>query len=592
MKNSKKIFGSLAGALAISLAAGFSFTACSDSGESSVSADNRNEQSETANGTTTIKAYLPGNDGKSLKKSSFNGDFKRVATVYTDDGNEIKVSWREPIEGDPNSLEKFDVVHLGYIDDIDEWTMPSGEPYVDLDDKLASGPETFTMTDLGQDGVGTFSGNLPTGCSNDDYALCYAFYPAGGTPNFYPTEQAYADQTENLSMNALYKYDYMYSAIQMNGTTPSVYFKHSVALLDITIKPIGTKENIESISVEYEADIGGWGSLTKKTYFVKYDAIQEFIDTARVIIAVYPSEIPKDGVIKVYFKTAGQDAPTISNIYAKTIQKDGGVSIEAGKYYAMTFENPKCGETPYSSYSQKCNNGVIETLSACGEALYDATTHWCNKSKVEALLIDSRDNKKYKTVEIGNQTWMAENLNYATSTSKCYGDDPDNCAKYGRLYTWADAMALDLTYNTQSAAGVVQTQHQGICPNGWHLPTQAEFDVLYAIAGGRTSNSSTSGALYSLKSTTEWPNGYRGSDKYGLSVLPAGLYKNGNFEVQGSKSYLCGNTELGDNMEDAFKKINAQEFHSKNGEYNVLLTSIEKVEGTSLRCIKNTDTSN
>jgi uncharacterized protein (TIGR02145 family) len=109
---------------------------------------------------------------------------------------------------------------------------------------------------------------------------------------------------------------------------------------------------------------------------------------------------------------------------------------------------------------------------------------------------DARDGKKYKTVKIGGQTWMAENLNYATDNSKCYEHSESYCEKYGRLYNWQTAMKA--------------------CPSGWHLPSKEEWDELSNSVGG----SETEG-MY-LKARNGWNKDGNGQDKYGFAALPGG----------------------------------------------------------------------
>jgi uncharacterized protein (TIGR02145 family) len=127
--------------------------------------------------------------------------------------------------------------------------------------------------------------------------------------------------------------------------------------------------------------------------------------------------------------------------------------------------------------------------------------------------------KAYKTVAIGIQTWMAENLDYdpGSGSSVCYDDDPGNCTLYGRLYDWATAMALDPSCNASSCSNQIQDKHKGICPSGWHIPSDEEWSVLVDYAGG----SSKAGAK--LKATGGWYNNGNGTDDYGFSALPGGF---------------------------------------------------------------------
>ena len=159
-------------------------------------------------------------------------------------------------------------------------------------------------------------------------------------------------------------------------------------------------------------------------------------------------------------------------------------------------------------------------------------------------ITDSRDGQSYKTVVIGTQTWMAQNLNYETANSYCYGDSPSNCTKYGRLYTWAAAMDSVGTWSTNGkGCGYNKTCSptypvRGVCPEGWHLPTQTEWNTLFTAVGGQ----STAGNM--LKSTNGWYSSGNGTDAYSFSALPAGLRDiNGLYRNEGDFAYFWSSTE-------------------------------------------------
>jgi uncharacterized protein (TIGR02145 family) len=147
----------------------------------------------------------------------------------------------------------------------------------------------------------------------------------------------------------------------------------------------------------------------------------------------------------------------------------------------------------------------------------------CTDNSYGARLPITYEGQTYNTVKIGCQIWMAENLNYYVSGSDCYDNDPANCDTYGRMYDWATAMVLPASCNENSCTSQINAKHRGICPAGWHIPTNAEWDQLYRYVDGDNGTSSpyespTAGRY--LKATNGWRDGENGLDTYGFAALP------------------------------------------------------------------------
>lgn len=149
--------------------------------------------------------------------------------------------------------------------------------------------------------------------------------------------------------------------------------------------------------------------------------------------------------------------------------------------------------------------------------------------------IDSRDGKTYNYVTIKNQTWMAENLNYADSikspilegNSWCYNKKEEYCNLFGRLYTRTaaiDSITSGCGYGVDCSLKIIQ----GICPVGWHIPTYDDFATLIRNIGFKVGNQLPCSPL---KSTYGWHDGKNGSNAYGFNLLPAG---------KGDKGYYPG----------------------------------------------------
>ena len=196
------------------------------------------------------------------------------------------------------------------------------------------------------------------------------------------------------------------------------------------------------------------------------------------------------------------------------------------------------------------------------------------------FVTDSRDGQTYKTVKIDSQTWMAQNLNYETDNSYCYNDSAYYCAKYGRLYTWAAAMDSAGTWNMNGKGcgyyGSTCSQTypvRGVCPTGWHLPTKAEFVMLFTAVGGQ----STAGTK--LKSISDWNNSGDGTDDYSFSVLPAGSKNyDGSYNFEGDNAFFWSSIE--------YNSYSAYGIYLYYNYVGVSLFDNGKYYGASVRCVK------
>lgn len=239
----------------------------------------------------------------------------------------------------------------------------------------------------------------------------------------------------------------------------------------------------------------------------------------------------------------------------------GGLEMEAqsdGKPKSMPVyvNGKKLGETPF-----------LETVPVCakvqiGNGKEDVpvklkagkTVKFTYKGSASSgILVDKRDGKKYRTVKIGKQTWMAENLNYETQDSYCYEDKESNCSKYGRLYLWNAALKA--------------------CPSGWHLPSTAEFETLFKSVGGRQVVGK------SLRSKKGWRSDGNGTDDFGFSALSAGgSYSKSGYRNMGFYAGFWSSSE--NDIYGAFYML----LHYDRDYAD--LNNQDKIYGFSVRCVK------
>ncbi len=301
----------------------------------------------------------------------------------------------------------------------------------------------------------------------------------------------------------------------------------------------------------------------KKCTFLLSILLLSFASMAQVSITVDGSDPDPSAGLEVKFTDKGFLSPRVANVDAVSNPVAGLMvydqSVNCMRYYDGTAWSECMGKSFY-----------------CG-----------------LPFTDIRDGKSYYTAQIGTQCWMAENLNVGTMIDNgnaqtdndtiekyCYNNSTTNCDTYGGLYKWDEMMQYVTTEGTQ-----------GICPVGWHLPSDDEWkilegtvDSLYPV-GDNVWNEQYSMRGFdvgkNLKSAFGWNDDGNGADLYGFGALPGGYWWSTIFEGLGNIGYWWSSSEHSQDTENRAWYRMLRKEDDKSGRYEY-----HKIEARSVRCLK------
>ncbi len=316
----------------------------------------------------------------------------------------------------------------------------------------------------------------------------------------------------------------------------------------------------------------------------------------------------ENAVFDVLESTSGNGFSMVANDYEIICAEDGSESI-CGKTAAFwSSDNDSDDDYAYGirlevyskekkevgiDYVRKRNDIPIRCVkdeSARENAFpveLQKNTEGIEKATIMDSVVDARDGKTYRTTKIGNQVWMAENLNYKTAGSFCYHDSTQYCELYGRFYTWASAMDSVGAFSVNGKGCGSGTSCppnfpvRGVCPEGFHLPTLTEWKNLVATAGGEYD------AASKLMSAKKWEKGFdwvaEGTDDYGFSAYPSC-----NMEYDGTSGFCNPPVNYWSSIESSTDKayhMSLQHSNNYNGK-GIQFSGIEKHYAFTVRCVK------
>jgi len=238
----------------------------------------------------------------------------------------------------------------------------------------------------------------------------------------------------------------------------------------------------------------------------------------------------------------------------------------------------------------------LEELQMQQEEKYDslnavllskANTHWTNE--YSGFYIDERDGQKYSFITIGEQVWMTENMNIGdtlessvqpawndTIEKYAYANNVNNLAEYGGLYTWREMMQLPDSCDLGNCSELIKSRHQGICPEGWHIPSMEEWQKLIDFLGG---NSAGAGGKLKETGTIHWSSPNAGAtNSSNFTALPGGKLEEGLYNYFGLIAYFGCAAEA-----DLQNTYTYRLYYDSD---DILRVNTAKRSAFSVRCIK------
>lgn len=303
-------------------------------------------------------------------------------------------------------------------------------------------------------------------------------------------------------------------------------------------------------------------TITLKKGEVRQYKVKPFVRNIEIVQSGQESEkafIQKTGVIRIQSLPVAItiDIPLLDISSMKTEDAWEAKNIPEGGYTAVFSWNDKKLEH-YLFVDEGKVTSLLVNMVKEEITLQDPDAAGKVESGIETgSFIDKRDKQTYAWVKIGTQVWMAENLNYVKRKKGwCYSDNPSNCPVYGRLYDWE--MALE------------------ICPEGWHLPEDKEWNVLINYLGGE----SFAGKKLLNSEDDLWESSrIDGTNESGFTALPAGFRNtDGVYNNIGDFAYFWSSTEYGHSY--AWYRFLGSQFSQVYRDGGL------KKEGRSVRCVR------